>query len=153
MTNNSSLEKSFDAERFSSVMLGVGHGGILGLMWHGRGPGWIEIKLPWQDALVGDAKRGVMATGPIFTLMDTATSLSVWEKKGEFQPQATLDLRIDYLRAAGIGNAIIGRGECYRLTKSIAFVRGIAHEGDPDDPVAHVAGTFMFTGGTWGRAS
>lgn len=152
MTTAPSDAKAFDAERFSKAMLGVGHGGILGLEWHGRGPDWVEVKLPWQDALVGDAKRGVMATGPIFTLMDTVTSLSVWERKGEFQPQATLDLRIDYLRAAGIGNAIIGRGECYRLTRSIAFVRGIAHEGDPDDPVAHVAGTFMFTGGSWGKA-
>ncbi|NWM98555.1 phenylacetic acid degradation protein, partial [Escherichia coli] len=28
---------------------------------------------------------------------------------------------------------------------SIAFVRGQAHDGDPGDPVAHVAGTFMAT--------
>ena len=77
MTDMLVEEKTFDAERFSRAMLSVGHGGILNLMWHGRGSDWIEIKLPWQDALVGDAKRGVMATGPIFTLMDTATSLSV----------------------------------------------------------------------------
>jgi hypothetical protein len=24
-------------------------------------------------------------------------------------------------------------------------VRGIAHDGDPDHPIAHVVGTFMFT--------
>lgn len=29
-------------------------------------------------------------------------------------------------------------------SRSIGFVRGQAHDGDPDDPIAHVAGTFMF---------
>ena len=37
-----------------------------------------------------------------------------------------------------------GHGECYRITRSISFVRGQAHDGDPADPLAHVAGTFMF---------
>jgi len=55
----------------------------------------------------------------------------------------TLDLRVDYLRPAVPERTVIGRGECYRLTRSIAFVRGIAHDGDPNDPVAHVAGTFI----------
>ncbi len=31
------------------------------------------------------------------------------------------------------------------IRRSVAFVRGIAHDGDPEDPVAHVTGTFMFT--------
>lgn len=141
---------AFDGQRFCAATMLHGHGGLLGMEWFDRGPDWIELRLPWQDALVGDAVRGVMATGPIITLMDMATSLAAWEKQGYFRPQATLDLRVDYLRAAGVGNAIIGRGQCYRLTKSIAFVRGIAHEGDADDPVAHVAGTFMFTGEPWG---
>ena len=72
--------------------------------------------------------------------------MSIWIAKGAFVPQATLNLRIDYLRAAMPGRTVTGRGECYRLTRSIAFVRGQAHDGDPADPVAHVAGTFMFTG-------
>ena len=42
--------------------------------------------------------------------------------------------------------AIVGRGECYGVTRSIGFTRGIAHDGDPADPVAHVSATFMFTG-------
>jgi acyl-coenzyme A thioesterase PaaI-like protein len=72
-----------------------------------------------------------------------ATSISVWLRADAFVGHATLDLRVDYLRPASPGKTVIGRGECYRLTRSIAFVRGQAHDGDPDDPLAHVAGTFM----------
>ena len=57
----------------------------------------------------------------------------------------SLDMRVDYLRPAVPGRRIVGRGECYRVTRSIGFVRGVAHDGDVDDPVAHVTGTFMFT--------
>ena len=55
----------------------------------------------------------------------------------------------DYMRAAEPGRTVIGRGECYKLTRTIAFIRGIAHDGDPADPVAHVTGTFMATHGTY----
>ena len=77
--------------------------------------------------------------------MDMATSLAIWVKLDRFRHQATLDLRVDYLRPATPGKTIIGRGECYRVTKSVGFVRGLAHDGDSTDPVAHVAATFMFT--------
>jgi acyl-coenzyme A thioesterase PaaI-like protein len=77
--------------------------------------------------------------------MDMATSMSIWIKQQRFRAQATLDLRVDYIRPATPGKAVIGRGECYRITRSVAFIRGQAHDGDPADPVAHVAGTYMFT--------
>ena len=77
--------------------------------------------------------------------MDMATSLAIWIRLGSFRHQATLDLRVDYLRPATPGRTIIGRGICYGATKSVGFVRGLAHDGDADDPVANVTGTFMFT--------
>lgn len=133
----------FDPQRFFAARRG--HGPRLGVQYHAHGPGWCELALPYRADLVGDPARGVLASGPILTLMDQATSMSVWLKLDEFRAQATLDLRIDYLRPATPGRTVIGRGECYRVTRAIAFVRGQAHDGDPADPIAHVAGTFMFT--------
>jgi acyl-coenzyme A thioesterase PaaI-like protein len=40
---------------------------------------------------------------------------------------------------------VIARCEGTKLTKKIAFVRGIAHGGDPQRPIAHSAATFMFS--------
>ena len=141
------MDGSFDPKMLAQMMGGNGHNRLLGIEYQAHGPDWMEMRLPYRADLASDAESGILASGPIFTLMDMATSLSIWLKRGTFSPQATLDLRIDYLRPATPGQAVIGRGECYRLTKSIAFVRGQAHDGDPERPVAHVAGTYMFTAG------
>jgi uncharacterized protein (TIGR00369 family) len=135
----------FDPARFFSARIG-GHGDRLGIAYRKHGPEWCELELPYREELIGDPESGVLASGPILTMMDMATSVGVWLKRGGFVPHATLDLRIDYLRPATPGKTVIGFGECYRLTRTIAFTRGIAHDGDPDDPLAHVAGTFMSTG-------
>jgi len=120
-----------------------GHGGRLGIGFHARGDDWAELTLPYHADLVGDPASGTIASGPIIALMDMAASFAVWIRRGRFVAHATLDLRVDYLRPARPGQTVIGRGECYRLTRSIAFVRGQAHDGDPADPIAHVAGTYM----------
>lgn len=139
------MSAGFDIERFVAGGF-AGHGGALGITYHAHGTDWAELALPWHAALVGDPDTGVLASGPIIALMDMATSFSVWLKRGGFVPHATLDLRVDYLRPARPGQTVIGRGECYRLTRTISFVRGQAHDGDPADPLAHVAGIFMLTG-------
>jgi uncharacterized protein (TIGR00369 family) len=135
---------AFDIERFAAGGFG-GHGGRLGIRLHAHGPDWADLALPWREDLVGDPDTGVLASGPIIALMDMATSFSVWLKRGAFVAHATMDLRVDYLRPAAPGRTVIGHGECYRLTRSLSFVRGTAHDGDPADPLAHVAGAFMLT--------
>ena len=132
----------FDPQRFFASPRG--HGGRLGIGYSAHGADWCELMLPYNEALIGDPDSGVLASGPILTLMDSATSMSIWLKLNQFRAQATLDLRIDYLRPATPGRTVFGRGECYRITRAIAFVRGQAHDGDPADPIAHVAGTYMF---------
>lgn len=138
------MAPDFDPVRLISSMAKSQHNGLVGLEYHGHGPDWCALQLPYRDDLVGDTATGILASGPIITMMDMATSISIWLKNGSFRPQATLDLRLDYLRPAEPGKAVIGRGECYKITRSIAFIRGEAHDGDPTHPIAHVAGTFMF---------
>ncbi|HEX8644189.1 MAG TPA: PaaI family thioesterase [Allosphingosinicella sp.] len=134
----------FDPVRFMSYVEKVGHGGALGIVYHDHGGDWAELALPYREQLIGVAASGVIASGPIISLMDMATSLAIWLRLGRFRHQATMDLRVDYLRPATPGRTIVGRGECYRTTRSIGFVRGLAHDGDPADPIAHVSATFMF---------
>lgn len=131
-----------DIQRLAAHGFG-GHSATIGLVYRAHGPDWVELALPYDTRLIGDPDTGVIASGPIVAMMDTATSLSVWAMLNRFQPLATLDLRVDYLRPATPGRTVIGRGDCLKITRSVAFVHGIAFEEDPDDPVAQVAGTFM----------
>ena len=120
------LTGAFDPERFFALMRNVGHGRALGLEYRASGAHWVELALPWREELVGVAETGVLASGPIISLMDNATSMAVWTLAGRFTAHATLDLRVDYMRAATPGKTVIGHGECYKLTRTIAFIRGIA---------------------------
>jgi len=75
-------------------------GALLGIVYRDHGEDWAELSLPYDEKLVGMAESGILASGPIISLMDMATSLSIWVKLGRFRHQATLDLRVDYHKAA-----------------------------------------------------
>lgn len=134
----------FDAEMLFKRISQHGHNGALGIEYRAHGEDWIELALPYDEKLVGNTDTGILASGPIISLMDMAAGMSTWLRAGAMRASATLDLRVDYLRPAKPGNTVVGRTQCYRMTRNIAFVRGQAHDGDPDDLVAHVVGTFMF---------
>ncbi|MEZ4255338.1 MAG: PaaI family thioesterase [Polyangiales bacterium] len=59
------------------------------------------------------------------------------------KPIATLDLRIDYLRPATPGQAVLAEARCFKTTKNVAFVRSVAYHDRVDDPIATATGTFM----------
>lgn len=142
MTSEDKVKRFID-----SFMLAIPHLKTLGIKYQAHGRGWSELALPYGDHLVAYPDAGVIASGAIFTLMDSAGGFSVMTAAEKMQPVATLDLRLDYLRPATPGQTVIGRSEVQKMTRSVVFVRGIAHDGDPERPIAHMTGTFMFTAG------
>ena len=143
MTDTTPPIQTFDPAQVSKMFMARAHPGWLGLEYADHGENWVELKLPWNEKLLGEPDRPVLASGPIVSLLDMASGMSIWCTRGTFVPVATLDLRVDYQRPAKERSAVWGRVECYRMTKSAAFVRGTAHDGDPDDTVATMAGVFM----------
>lgn len=128
------------------VQASVPHNRELGLelidFRHARGEAW--MRLPYDARLVGDPSTGVLHGAAITTLMDAACGMAVMIKLGTSEPIATVDLRIDYLKPARAHQDVVAHTECFRATRSIAFVRGLAHHPDaPDDPIASVAATFI----------
>jgi len=138
---------AFDQVDITGIMSYWGHGAWLGMRFHAVGPDWVELALPWNPDITVDHDTGVLASGPIISLLDNATGIAAWQRRGLLLPQVTVDLRVDYMRAAERGRTIIGRGQCYKLTRSIAFVTGCAYDETVDDPVARVTGTFMLLNG------
>jgi uncharacterized protein (TIGR00369 family) len=103
--------------------------------------------VPYSEKLIGDPETGVVHGGVITGLLDHTSGLAVMVKLREPMPIATLDLRIDYMRPAKPHQDIFAECVCVRVTHEVAFVRGTAHQGDANDPIALCTGAFMIIRG------
>jgi uncharacterized protein (TIGR00369 family) len=122
---------------------GAAHTHALGFAYEGLEGDRVRIRVPWREDLVGDPDTGVLSGGLVTTLLDHVGGLAVWVALGRFEAIATLDLRVDYMRAAEARRDLIAEARCYRLTRSVAFVRAWAFEESPDDPVAAAQSAYM----------
>lgn len=124
----------------------IPHSRELGMQLEEIGGGVAVISMPYDPRFVGDARTGVIHGGAVSALMDTCSGAAVISAGDTGAATATLDLRIDYMRPARPGNRITAEATCYHVTRSVAFVRAIAHDGDPANPVATAAGAFTASG-------
>lgn len=106
-------------------------------------PGRLTLKLPYRPELIGHPETGVLHGGAVTVLLDSCSGLSVATALRELMPCATLDLRIDYLRPAEPGRAVLAQAHCFKVTRHVAFTRGFAYHDDAADPIAHCTGSFM----------
>ena len=121
----------------------VPHAAYLGMRVVETGPAYGVCALPFREELIGDPRRRVIFGGAITTLIDHASGLAVACAVEELTAIATIDLRVDYLRAAAPDLELYARSDCYRLTRNVGFIRAIAWERSQDDPFASALGTFM----------
>lgn len=118
------------------------HALALGLVLEDLEDGVAVLSMPYAEKLIGDPVTGVVHGGAVSALMDTACGAAVMSHPSNPGSTATIDLRIEYLRAATPGQTITTRATCYHVTRSVAFVRAVATDADTDTPVAQATGTF-----------
>ena len=92
--------------------------------------------LPHRPVFVGDTETGVLHGGVVTAMLDESCGMAVQLALDGMRAIATLDLRIDYPKPATPGLDIKAHSVCYRVTRSIAFVRATAYQESEDDPVA-----------------
>jgi uncharacterized protein (TIGR00369 family) len=130
------LAKAIEARR--SV-----YGSISGLRLDRAAPGEAWSRLPYRPVFVGDTGTGVLHGGVVTAMLDESCGMAVQLALDGTSAIATLDLRIDYQKPATPGHDIKAHSFCYRVTRSIAFVRSTAYQESEDDPVATATACFM----------
>ena len=119
------------------------YGYISGLQLDRAAPGEAWSSLPYQPVFVGDIRTGVLHGGVVTAMLDESCGMAVQLALDGNSAIATLDLRIDYQKPATPGLDIRAHAVCYRVTRSIAFVRATAYQDSEDDPVATATACFM----------
>jgi uncharacterized protein (TIGR00369 family) len=134
MADKSNLARQFIEALPHSVMLGMEP--------QEMEDGVAVLGMPYKAELVGDPVTGVIHGGAVSALMDTCCGAAVMCHPAVTGGTATIDLRIDYMRAATPGQRITARATCYHVTRSVAFVRAVALDEDTENPVATATGAF-----------
>jgi uncharacterized protein (TIGR00369 family) len=124
----------------------IPHSKALGMQLAAIGEGSATIDMPYDEKLVGDPETGVIHGGAVSALMDTCCGAAVMSHPDNLGGTATIDLRIDYMRAATPGQRIKAHAVCYHVTRTVAFVRATATDEDADNPVAAATGAFTVEG-------
>lgn len=115
----------------------------LGIQVDGELDGHVLCRLPFREDLAGDPQSGLLFGGALFALLDFALGAACGRAVAPERVVATIDLRLDYARGNEPGRDILASGECYRLTRQIAFARGSAYHHPDEPPLASAQGTFM----------
>ncbi len=131
-------------QQMRAIIPGLNHCQLLGIDVIEADVGRLQLVLPYSESIIGNPETRVIHGGALTTLMDTACGFAAICALLEPGIAPTLDLRIDYMRPAEAGKAVIGDAEAYHVTSNVVFARGIAyHEGDKDRPIAHCTASFM----------
>ena len=136
-------EGQADDDGTGDLMTGIPHSAAMGMRLISAAEGESLMLLPYDENLVGDAATGILGGGAITALLDTCCGAAVFATKAGVISTATLDLRIDYMRPATPGEAVYAHATCYRVARSVAFVRALAYHDDRDRPIATAAAAFI----------
>lgn len=99
----------------------------LGLWLEDVGPGAVTIGLPFREEFLADVDGSYVHGGVLAALADVAGDFAVIAQVGYAVP--TIDLRVDYLRAARPGMELRADGVVARAGRSVA-VANIRVTGD-----------------------
>lgn len=130
-------------ERVKAMMQFTPQARALGLEVTRIEAGRVWGRVPYRADLVGDPASGVIAGGVITTFLDQLSGVAAVAAMDAPTIVATIDIRIDYMRPAIAGRDVLAEAHCTKLGRNVAFVRAVAYEDAPENPIAHAVAAFM----------
>lgn len=96
---------------------------LLGIRGESVEPGRAVLSLPVRPEFVGDTRRPALHGGVLSSLIDAAGGLAAWSALGTGEVVSTVDLRVDYLEPAGLGEGLRAEAELVRKGNRVCHVR------------------------------
>ena len=105
--------------------------------------GVVAIRVAAAATAAGQAEAVALANSTVFGL-----AAGVWTDNLARAHRMVSAIRSGVVHVNTYGGPDItvpltGHGQCYKLTRSVAFLRGFAYDRDPGDPFASCVGAFM----------
>ena len=101
----------------------------LGLRGESIGEGRAVLVLPVRPEFVGDPRRPALHGGVLSTLIDTAGGVAAWSALAAGETVSTVDLRVDYLEPAGLGDPLRAEAELVRKGNRVCHVKVAVTQG------------------------
>ncbi|GAB2680923.1 thioesterase family protein [Aliiglaciecola aliphaticivorans] len=127
---------------------------LLGIKINKLGVDEVEVRLPWNDKLMGNPIHKILHGGVTAAILDTVggvmavlysikdfEEISVQEFQNSFSNLGTIDMRVDYLRP-GKGEEFIATAKVIRKGKKVAVCRMELHN-ETGTHIAFGTATYM----------
>jgi len=88
-------------------------------------------------------------SGMLTMVLDSIMGMTVFTALQDLKPIATINLKTNYLRAAGLDERVICEATCHTIRDDVAFVNGVISSVNSKEEIATAIGAFMI--GTKGR--
>lgn len=131
------------AERFLSALPHCQKLGMKVVDVHEQG---VSMRLPYQEQIIGNPITQVVHGGSLTTLMDTASGTAVFITLPGFELCPTLDLRMDYMKAASAGHNLIANARVVRVTSNVVFTECDVVQETDNELIARCSAAFMRIG-------
>ena len=107
-------------------------------------PTGVVLRIGYRPDLATSVDDETLNDGAIASMVDAALGFSVHWAMPDDRSLATLDMRIDRLRAPQPRSDVFCRATCLSFDEQVAYVRGEVFHDRPEQPFAIAVGTVMF---------
>ena len=115
---------------------------LLGMEIDGLQDGFASMSVPFQESLIGDARRPAIHGGVISALLDTCGGAAMFTRVGIEDTLSTVDLRVDYLQP-GRAETIFAEARVLRMGNRVGVADIVAYQaGGRDAPIAIGRGVY-----------